>query len=221
MRKLNTNKTQSRHGIRLRKYKHEKPPEDNYREAQWQIYDNIFIPKNDLHSLAWETELGGHLFEIPIIYTDPRAIDFDESHTQGPDIGIVPRSYFHDSSDGQNRETGPTFDPSSVHPSNPKSHGQSRDIDTARDLCYNDLSTEARESNTDIETAYKPMQQAPSRQNDNSSTLESNDPTIEIIPQNEPGHSRGGQYNLRPNPNPNYAEINSYCCEKTLFQPLS
>ena len=28
---------------------------------------------------AWEAEFGGHLFDIAIIYTDPNAIDFDES----------------------------------------------------------------------------------------------------------------------------------------------
>ena len=113
------------HRIRLRKNNPEKPPEDNYQEAQWQIDDNIVVSKeDDLYTIAWEAEFGGHLFDIPIIYTDPNAIDFDESHTQGPDTVIVPRSYFHDSSDGQNRETCPTSDPTVLHPSNPKSHGQ-------------------------------------------------------------------------------------------------
>ena len=105
VRKLNTNKTQSLHRIRLRKYNPEKPPDDNYQGAQWQIEDNIVVPQDDLYTIAGEAEFGGHLFDIPIIYTDPNAIDFDDSHTQGPDTVIVPRSYFHDSSNGQNRET--------------------------------------------------------------------------------------------------------------------
>ena len=76
--KLNTNKTQILHRIRLRNYKPETPPEDNYQEAQWQIGDNIVIrKKDDLYTIAWEAEFGGHLFDIPIIYTDPNAIDFD------------------------------------------------------------------------------------------------------------------------------------------------
>ena len=45
VRKLNTNKTQILHRIRLRKYNPEKPPEDTYQEAQWQIDDNIIVPK--------------------------------------------------------------------------------------------------------------------------------------------------------------------------------
>ena len=110
VRKLNTNKTQNLHRIRLRKYNPEKPPEDNYSEAQWHTDDNIVVPQDDLYTIAWEVEFGGHLFDIPIIYTNPNGIDFGDSHTQGPDTVIVPRSYFHDSSDGQNRETCPIFD---------------------------------------------------------------------------------------------------------------
>ena len=92
VRKLNTNKSQILPRIRLRKYNPEKPPEDNYQETQWQVDDNIVVPQDDLYTIAWEAEIGGHLFDIPIIYTDPNAIDFDDSHTQGPDTVFVPRS---------------------------------------------------------------------------------------------------------------------------------
>ena len=167
VRKLNTNKTQILHRIRLRKYKPEKPPEDNYHEARWQIDDNIVIPRDDLLTIAWEAEFGGHLFDIRIIYTDPNAIDCDESHTQGPDTVIVPRSYFHGSSDGRNPETYLNSDPIVLHPSNPKSHDQSQDIESAADRTHNDNSKQTSEPSTDTETAYEPMPQPPSRQSDN------------------------------------------------------
>jgi len=150
VRKLNTNKTQILHRIRLRKYNPEKPPEDTYQETQWQIDDNIVVPQDDLYTIAWEAEFGGHLFDFPIIYTDPNAIDFDESYTQGPDTVIVPGSYFHDSSDSQNRETCPTSDPSVVHPSNPKLHGQCQDVETTTDLRHKDSTKQTSELNTDI-----------------------------------------------------------------------
>ena len=89
MRKLNTNKTQFLHRICLRKNNPEKPPEDIYQEVQWQIDDNIVVPQDDLYTIAWEAEIGGHLFDIPIIYTDPNAIHFDESYIQGPDTVIA------------------------------------------------------------------------------------------------------------------------------------
>ena len=166
MRKLNTNKIQILHRIRLRKYNPEKPPEDNYQEAQWQIDDNIVVPQDDLYTIAWEADFGGHLFDIPIIYTDPNAIDFDESYTQGPDTVIVPRSYFHDSSNGQNRETCPISDPFVSQTSKPKSNGHSQDIETTTDLTHNDNSKQTPEPSTDTETACESMPQSPSWYND-------------------------------------------------------
>ena len=152
-------------------------------------------------------EFGGHLFDIPIIYTDPNSGDFDESYTQGRDTVIVPRSYFHDSSDGQNRESCPTSDPSVVHPSDFKSHGQSQDLETATDQQYNDNHTTASDPSPDVETTYEPMQQPPPKQSDSPSTIETNDPNTDTIPENGPSYSRGGKNNSRPYPNPNYSEI--------------
>ena len=210
VRKLNRNKTQNLHRIRFRKYNPEKPPEDNYQEALWQMDVNIVIPQDDLYAIAWEAEFGGHLFDIPNIYADPNAIDFDESHTQGPDTVIVPRSYFHDSSDGQNRETRPISDRSALRPSKPKSNGRSQDIETTTDLTQNDNSEQIFDPSTDTETTCEPMTQPPSRQSDTPATLEINDPATKNIPKKVPGHSRGGKYNLGPNPNRNYSIIYRY-----------
>ena len=210
MRKLNTNKIQILHRIRLRKNNHKKPPEDNYQEAQWQIDDNIVVPQDDLFTIAWEAEFGGHLFDIPIIYTDPNAIDFNDSHTRGPDTVIVPRSYFHDSSDGKNRETCPISDSSVPQTLLPKLNGQNQDIETSTDLTQNDNTKHIPESSTNAEIACKPVSQPPLTESDTSSTLDINNPTAENIPKKEYNSSRGGKYNLRPNPNPNYSEIYRY-----------
>ena len=210
VRKLNTNETQILQRIRHRKYNPEKPPEDNHRETQWQVDDNIVVPQDDLYTIAWKAEFGGDLFDIPIIYTDPSANDFDDSHTQGPDTVIVPRSQFHDSSNGQNRETCPISDPSVPQTPNPKLNGQNKDIETTTDLTQNDNAKHIFESITDAEITCKPVTQPPSTKNDTSSTLDSNNPTAENIPKRESNYSRGGKYNLRPNPNPNYSEIYRY-----------
>ena len=153
VRKLKTNKIQILHSIRLRKCNPEKPPEDIYSEAQWQITDNIVIPQDEIYTIAWEAEFGGHLFDIPIIYTDPNAIDFDESYTQGPYTVNLPRFYFHDSSDAQNRENCPTSGASVAYPSDPKPHGQIQAIETTTDLAHNDSSKQISELGTDNETA--------------------------------------------------------------------
>ena len=210
VRKINTNKTQILHRIRLRKYNPEKPPEDNHQETQWQIDDNIVVPQDDLYTIAWEAEFGGHLFDFPIIYTDPNAIDFDDSHTQGPDTVIVPRSFFHDSSNGQNREICPISDPPVPQNLTPESNGQSQDIETTIDLTHKDSSKRTSEPSRDTETTCEPLTQPPLGQSDTPSTFEINDPTTEDIQQTQPSHSGGGTYNLRPNPNLNYSEIYRY-----------
>ena len=210
LRKLNTNKTQILHRIRLRKYNPEKPSEDNYQETQWQIDDNIVVPQDDLYTIAWEAEFGEHLFDIPIIYTDPNAIDFDESHTQGPDTVIVPRSYFHDSSNSQNGETCSISDLSVSQTPKPKLNGQSKDIETTTDLTQIDNAKHIYVSITDAEITCKLVTQPPLTQSDTSSTLDSNNPTAEITRKKEFNHSRGRKYHLRPNPNPNYSEKNRY-----------
>ena len=193
LRKLNTNKFQILHRIRFRKYNLETQPHDNYQETQWQTDENTIILQDDLYTLAWEAEVEGHQFDIPFIYTHPKASDFDESHTQGPDTGFVPRSNFHDSSYGQNRENCSISDPSVVHISNTKSHGESQKFETNSNLRHNDGSEQTSESNTGNETAYEPIQYPPPRQSDPPSTIEINDPTTEIIPPNEPNQSKNGK----------------------------
>ena len=116
-----------------------------------------------MNTIACEAEFGGHLFDIPIRCTDLNAIDFDESHTQGPDTVIVARSYFHDSSDSRIWETCPTSDPTVLQLSKPESNGQSQDIETTTDLAHNESSKQISEPSADTETAYGPMQQSPSK----------------------------------------------------------
>ena len=78
------------------------------------------------------------------------------------------------------------------------------------DITHHDRSEQTFQPSTDTEIAYEPMPQPPSKQGDNPSMLEINDPTTATIPPNEPSHSRGGRYNLRLNPNPNYSEKYRY-----------
>ena len=89
-------------------------------------------------------------------------------------------------------------------------HGQNPDLETDTDLNYNDNSKQISESNTDIETAYEPLQQPPSEESDIPSTLEINHHTTKNIPQFKRSHSRGGKCNLRPNANPDYSVIYRY-----------
>ena len=95
-------------------------------------------------------------------------------------------------------------------------HGQDPDLQTDTDLNYNDFSKQISESNTDIETAYEPLQQPPSEESDIPSTLDIILPssyyhhTTRNIPQIKRSRSRGGKCNLRPHANPDYSVIYRY-----------
>ena len=92
----------------------------------------------------------------------------------------------------------------------PKSNGQSQDIETTTDLTQNDNAKHISESITDAEITCKLVTQPPLTQSDTSSKLDINKPTAENILKKESNYSRGGKYNLRPSPYPNYSEIYRY-----------
>ena len=211
--KLKTNRTQILHRIHVRKYNPEKPMKTAIRKRNgWLTIVSSYRKPNYTPLHAKQIAKHGTPFFIPITNTDSNAGQFEESHIQEPDTGIVPCSNFLEPSHGPNQETCATSDPPIVDPSTPKSNGQCQDLETATDLRHNDNSKQTSESNTDFETAYEPMQHPPTRENDCLSTIEINDLNTENIPQNEPGNSRGCNYKWRPNPNSNYSEIYRYLC---------
>ena len=58
VRRINTNKTQILHRIRLKKFVPNQPLEDNFREQRLQPDEEIVIPQDDLYIVTWETDFG-------------------------------------------------------------------------------------------------------------------------------------------------------------------
>ena len=63
IRKINTNKTQILHRIRLKKFIPTKPITDSYQNEQLQQDNDITIPQDDLYALTWETDFGNPISE--------------------------------------------------------------------------------------------------------------------------------------------------------------
>ena len=63
VRRLNTNKTQILHRIRLKKFVPNTPLEDKYKEEKLQPDDEIILPQDDLYTIAWEADFEYELFE--------------------------------------------------------------------------------------------------------------------------------------------------------------
>ena len=77
MRRLNTNKTQILHRIRLKKFVLNAPLEDKYKEEKLQPDESIIIPKDDLYTISWEADFEYELFE-------PRKDDWPHTATRLP-----------------------------------------------------------------------------------------------------------------------------------------
>ena len=61
VRRINTNKTQTLHRIRLKKFLPNQLLEDNFQEQQLQPDEEIVIPQDDLYVITWETDFGEQL----------------------------------------------------------------------------------------------------------------------------------------------------------------
>ena len=77
VRRLNTNKTQILHRIRLKKFVPNAPLEDNYKEEKLQPDEEIIIPQDDLYTISWEADFEYELFE-------PKTNDWPHTATRLP-----------------------------------------------------------------------------------------------------------------------------------------
>ena len=75
VRRLNTNKTQILHRIRLKKFVPNVPLEDKYKEKKLQPDESIIIPQDDLYTISWEADFEYELFE-------PRTDDWPHTATR-------------------------------------------------------------------------------------------------------------------------------------------
>ena len=77
MRRLNTNRTQILHRIRLKKFVPNDSLEDKYKEGKLQPDESIVIPQDDLYTISWEADFEYELFE-------PRKEDWADTATSLP-----------------------------------------------------------------------------------------------------------------------------------------
>ena len=219
VRRINTNKTQILHRIRLKKFVPNQPLEDNFREQRLQPDEKIVIPQKDLYIITWETDFGEQLITrghnpIPTGMpngerpnaAEPSHSDVDENEA---DYIITREELNNDNathsqndrlSDDVTKRNGTTtvaeneesdWPNPAVSPKN-----QEKSLPNTADRPENDENFSERNLTNENDT-----QNSPNRGDDI------------IVPEisendarNESLSPRGGRYNLRPNPNPNYSE---------------
>ena len=220
VRRINTNKTQLLHRIRLKKFVHNQPLEDNFREQRLQPDDEIVIQQDDLYTITWETDFGEQLVtrgNEPIPTSLPNGERPNTAEPLSSDAYANEADYIITSDDSNRGD-------SEAHSRNERLSDDVTKRNEASEVTKNEESdwpnpavspknqekslpnTADRQKNDEIfsernSTNENDAQNPPNRGDNN------------IVPEiskndarNESLSPRGGRYNLRPNPNPNYSE---------------
>ena len=208
------------HRIRLKKFVPNQPPEDNFREQRLQPDDEIIIPQDDLYVITWETNFGEQLDTrgsepIPASLTNdqqPSTAEANASDATENEVDYVITSdesnltdrASHSRDERLNDDVTERNEPTAVTENNksdwpnpavfPKN--QENSLPNTADGPENDETFSERNSMNENNA-----QNSPKRGDDISvPEISENDA------RNESLSPRGGKYNLRPNPNPNYSE---------------
>ena len=220
VRRLNTNKTQILHRIRLKKFVPNQPLEDNFREERLQADEDIIILQDDLYVITWDTNFGEQLATrgsepIPASLTNGERPNTAQANTSDAsenesdyiittdcpnDVNDAPRSRNEEmendvsnanEANEANENENPDWPNPAVLPKN-----QEKSLPNTAEGLKNDKNFPERNSINESDA-----QKSPKRGDDI------------IVPEisendarNESLSPRGGKYNLRPNPNPNYSE---------------
>ena len=218
--RINTNKTQVLHRIRLKKFVPNQPLEDNFQEQQLQPDEEIVIPQDDLYIITWETDFGEQLITrghdpIPTSLpngkqpnpAEPSYSDVDKNEadyiitrdeTNYADHAARSRNERLNHDVTKRNEASEAASNSKSDWPNPAGYPKSQEKTLPN--------TDERPKNDEILSERNLM-----NENDAQNSPKRGDDIIvpeisENDARNESLSPRGGKYNLRPNPNPNYSE---------------
>ena len=221
VRRPNTNKTQILHRIRLEKFVPNQPFEDNFRDQRLQPDEEIVIPQDDLYIITWETDFGEQLTT-----RDNEAIPTSLPNDEQPSTAQI-----NDDANESDADYIITRETNKDNTANSRNDRLS-DIVTTRN--------EDNDANRNKESDWPNPAASPNSQekslpstanppenheilsernslNENDAQNSPNRVDDIIVPEisendarNESLSPRGGKYNLRPNPNPNYSEDYRY-----------
>ena len=230
VRRLNTNKTQILHRIRLKKFVPNAPLEDKYEEEKLQPDEEIVIPQDDLYTISWEADFEYELFET-------RENDWPDTATRLPrdatngEVDHYVTEKENSSANGDERSSAKNEDDvikNEIRPNTATNCGTTSLQDETPKQSRDDTNVTEDEIRTQPATSRdtsSPLSETPrgtEKQNDVTNDLENaeiaskggvdiNVPGISENGKDEENSSpRGGKYNLRPNPTPNFTDEYRY-----------
>ena len=199
VRKLNSNKTQIFHRIRLRKYEPNTVLQDIRPEGNLQPDDEIIIPQDDLYVITWETDFGefpnsAEKTMIPTNLDHKNTSNSPVSNDRSPDEIFT---------DEDLRSTGP----------HPNEGAEPPDVNfTDADLGSTGPHQSGNSDRTETTCSDRSNEQIDDQKSSGGSDTivpeVLDDENNDVIVNNE--SPRGGKYNLRPNPTPNFTDEYRY-----------
>ena len=230
--RLNTNKTQILHRIRLIKFVSNVPLENKYKEEKLQPDESIIIPQDDLYTISLEADFEYELFE-------PRKDDWPYTATRLPnDAASGGVDYYvtegecsnttNDECSSSERNENDVIE-NEIQPRTATTQDAPFPLSETPIETKNDES-DANENiirsrpatSRDVPSSLNESPMRTEDENDVTNDLESTeiasnggaDITVPRISENEKTEKnsslRGGKYNLRPNPNPNFSDEYKY-----------
>ena len=199
VRRSNTNKTQILHRIRLKKFVPNAPLEDKYEGEKLQPDNEIVIPQDDLYSISWEVDFEYDLFE-------PRKEDWTDVATRRPtdteDSSVdhyVIENERSSASENESRSERINEDDVTENEIWPTKKNNSDESSPLNETPYED------DNENDVTNDFKNTENVSNRGADITVPGISEKESFE-----ENFSPRGGRYNLRPNPNPNFTDEYRY-----------
>ena len=222
MRRLNTNKTQILHRIRLKKFVPNAPLEDEYKEEKLQPDEEIIIPQDDLYTISWEADFEYELFE-------PKKNDWPDTALRLPqDATNDEVDYYVTENESSERMNENDVNENEIRPRPASSrdassppHESTTGTENTNDVNENEIRPRPA-SSRDASSPPHELTAGTEIENDVTNDLETTeiaskggvDITVPGISENgkseENSSPRGGKYNLRPNPTPNFTDEYRY-----------
>ena len=219
MRKLNSNKTQILHRVRLRKCIPNTTLQDIRPEGKLQADDEIIIPQDDLYIISWEFNFDDfppstEQQTLPKDY--PTHSDEQDTIITDLDLRSTRRQESTDAAgdDSPSRKVAEKDLWSARRQTNTESDNSDQ---YARDLPNEDRQSGRRQQSTELRNDDLTNRDSPRDGNSDFSTIGGNDTTVpdvlieetdDYVLENE--SPRGGENNLRPNPTPNFTDEYRY-----------
>ena len=220
VRRINTSKTQILHRIRPKKLVPNQPLEDNFREQPLQPDEEIVIPQDNLYTITWEKDFGAQ-----------RITRGQDTIPTGLPNGEQPSAAQPNPNDAHENEVDYIITRDESNHADRPAHSRNEQLtdDVTKGIEANEA-TRNEESDWSNPGVYPKNQEKslpdPDERLKNDGTFSERILTNENDAQSSPKRGddiivpeisandvkkesvshRGGKYNLRPNPNPNYSE---------------